>query len=507
MSVQPSPSNLRILPRAAGPGLSRHPDPTSSAGAVFNTWRQPAFGMPKISRCSLRAESARLSVWPWGRSRCRRPSAPSPTEHRQGSVSCTSGYVSEPFLSTLNVSDPDTPLLYSWSTSGSCSIVRANTTGNFQAEAWIQRGSGSGTCTVRAQVTDYYNATRTISSSCQVRTPPLATVDGVCGCAALSCSSGTVDDQTPSEPSGWDSRPPPDGDGPWDPPHEWYCDGRNGGGWDYCVEGSSCPSPVSGSCSGTINRCSNGNAAGLTTISDPDETIYRWTCRGIAGGSNDSCEVIHSHPRPCDPTTDRVNGQCGPNFGDCTAGNYEPASNQSWVCRGICGGTDDECDSPDSNREDGACGPTLNNCAQGSYQSVSGPTWNCLGVNGGSNATGCAVIEHGVCGSPQGACYQGTSSGNTNPWTCQGANGGAGRHLYFRGMRRQQHHLRCRHPCQYRRVSPVALSGQQHRQQLGRCVLRGGPVRSRAGRLRSGHLLGQHQPLGLRGLGIDQLRR
>ena len=56
-----------------------------------------------------------------------------------GSVSCTSGYVSEPFLSTLNVSDPDTPLLYSWSTSGSCSIVRANTTGNFQAEAWIQR--------------------------------------------------------------------------------------------------------------------------------------------------------------------------------------------------------------------------------------------------------------------------------------------------------------------------------------------------------------------------------
>ena len=342
-----------------------------------------------------------------------------------GSISCTSGMSGEPFLSTLNVSDPDTPLLYRWSTSGPCSIVRANTTGNFQAEAWIQRGPGAGTCTVRAQVTDYYNATRTISRSCQVTSIQPATVDGVCSCSTLACSSGSVQDITPPEPNGYDDRPPPDGQGPWDPDKEWLCVGRDGGGVDYCYEGSSCPSPVSGSCSGTINRCSNGNAAGLTTISDPDLTIYRWTCRGIAGGSDDSCEVRRPHQRPCDPTVDRVNGQCGTNFGDCTAGAYEFASNLSWICRGFCGGTDDECDSPNSNREDGACGPTLNNCAQGSYQSVSGPTWNCLGVNGGSNATGCAVIEHGVCGSPQGACYQGTSSGNTNPWTCQGANGGA----------------------------------------------------------------------------------
>ena len=337
-----------------------------------------------------------------------------------GSVSCTSGMAGEPFLSYLNVSDVDDPLLYSWSTSGRCSIIHAN-----ESQAWIQRANGSGTCTVRVLVTDYYNASRTISSSCQVTSPPPATVDGVCGCAALSCSSGTVDDQTPSEPPGWDSRPPPDGDGPWDPPHEWYCDGRNGGGWDYCVEGSSCPSPVSGNCSGTINRCSSGNAGSLTTIREDDQTTYRWTCRGIAGGSNDSCEVINTHTRPCNTSTDRVNGACGTNFGDCTAGTYEFASNLSWICRGACGGTDDECDSPNSNREDGACGPTRNNCAQGSYQSVSGPTWDCLGVNGGSNATGCAVIEHGVCGSSQGTCYQGTSSGNTNPWTCQGANGGA----------------------------------------------------------------------------------
>ena len=137
-----------------------------------------------------------------------------------GSVSCTSGYVSEPFLSTLNVSDPDTPLLYSWSTSGSCSIVRANTTGNFQAEAWIQRGTSSGTCTVRVQVTDYYNATRTISRSCQVWPRPCPTVQGLCSCTVNQDAHQVtrISHTGPtSEPSGYDSRPPPDGQGPWDP--------------------------------------------------------------------------------------------------------------------------------------------------------------------------------------------------------------------------------------------------------------------------------------------------
>ena len=122
-----------------------------------------------------------------------------------GSVSCTSGMAGEPFLSTLNVSDPDTPLLYRWSTSGPCSIVRANTTGNFRAEAWIQRGPGAGTCTVRAQVTDYYNASTTISRSCQVTSPQPATVDGVCSCSTLACSSGSdPQDITPPEPSGYE---------------------------------------------------------------------------------------------------------------------------------------------------------------------------------------------------------------------------------------------------------------------------------------------------------------
>ena len=248
-----------------------------------------------------------------------------------GSVFCTRGNVGEPFLSTLSVYDPDTPLRYQWSTSGRCSILHANET-----QAWIQRSTSSGTCTVRVRVTDYYNAGRTISSSCQVDPLPCRTVDGVCSCTTLRCTSGSVDDVTPSEPPGYDSRPPPDGSGPWDPDALWYCDGSCGGGWDYCQEGSSCPSPVNGSCSNTTNRCSSGNAGGLTTIRADDRTTYRWTCRGIAGGSDDPCTVINTHTRPCDPATDRVVGACGSSFGVCNAG--DPANSRPATCHGSVAG-------------------------------------------------------------------------------------------------------------------------------------------------------------------------
>ena len=224
-----------------------------------------------------------------------------------GSVTCTTGFVGEPFLSTLSVSDPDTPLIYQWSTSGACSVLHATET-----QAWIQRSTSSGTCTVRVRVTDYYNASRTISSSCQVRPRPCPTVQGVCGSSANDCRSGDLDTD-PEEP---DPPDPPDPlplgwTAPDPPPERWWCDGECGGSSDFCTEGNSVSTP-SGSCSGTINRCSSGNSGGLTTIREDHQTTYRWTCRGIAGGSNDSCEVINAHPPPCNPVTDRVNGPAVP---------------------------------------------------------------------------------------------------------------------------------------------------------------------------------------------------
>ena len=349
-----------------------------------------------------------------------------------GSVSCAGGMTGEPFRSRLSTSDRDDPLLYRWSASGACSLVHANET-----SAWIQRSTSSGTCTVSVRVTDYYNMSRTISSSCTVRAPGCATVDGACGSSSGSCSSGTqsnfVDPPPDPEPPGWDPRPPPDGDGPWNPPppdpDTWNCRGSCGGGSDSCTEGDAATS-VSGSCSSTIRRCSAGNAGSLTVTRRPDETTYTWTCSGINGGGNDSCTVTHTHTRPCVPATDRENGACGSTLNSCTGGTPETAGPKSWICRGICGGTDDLCSNTGGGVTNGVCGATLNNCAAGSFQSVSGPTWNCLGNDPDATVTsddalGCAVIVNGSCGTTQGACARGTSSGNTNPWTCQGSNGGA----------------------------------------------------------------------------------
>ena len=92
-----------------------------------------------------------------------------------GSVSCTSGMAGEPFLSYLNVSDVDdaavVPLVH-------VRQVLASSTPTCPRHG-SSAPTAAGTCTVRVLVTDYYNASRTISSSCQVTSPPPATVDGV----------------------------------------------------------------------------------------------------------------------------------------------------------------------------------------------------------------------------------------------------------------------------------------------------------------------------------------
>ena len=245
-----------------------------------------------------------------------------------GSVSgCRTGYVGEPFVVTAAVSDPDDPIIYQWSTSGACSLA-----GAVENVASIQRNS-SGFCTVRVRVTDYYNASRTISSSCQVRAVPPPEVQGVCSCTVNDCESGSFDSDPPepAQPSTWD----PVVDGPWDPLEEWTCEGRNGGADDSCTEGGSC-GPVSGICSSTRpNNCIRGNAGSLNITRDPDRTIYQWTCRGIAGGSDDSCQIINNHPHQCLLPGSTVNAVCGTADNaaqGCSSGTYEDAPGAAWYC-------------------------------------------------------------------------------------------------------------------------------------------------------------------------------
>ena len=344
-----------------------------------------------------------------------------------GSVTCTTGYVGEPFNTTASVSDPDTPITYQWSATGACSLLGA--TGN---RASIARNN-TGTCTVRVTVTDYYNASRTISDSCQVRPIPPPPVDGVCSCTVNDCTSGdpNPDPDEPDPPSGHD----PLVDGPWDPIEQWTCEGRNGGSDDGCTEGSSCPSPRQGICHSTRpNDCIRGNSVGFSRDqNDPDFTIYTWTCRGIAGGSDDPCRIRVDHPQDT-----REDGACGtadnPTFG-CAAGKYRDIPGTTWFCLGrfggnnspICGGGV----TPPDPDPDAVCGTADNavvGCLEGNYQGVSGPTWNCIAQGTGNDVMGCVEIVNGRCGRPNiGDCADGVSSdpsGNTNPWVCAGSNGG-----------------------------------------------------------------------------------
>ena len=353
-----------------------------------------------------------------------------------GSVTCTAGIVGQPFVSNLSVSDPDTPLLIQWSATGACSTM-----GTTETQAGISRNS-VGTCTIRVTVTDYYNASRTITNSCPVRPVPQRSREGVCGCSANSCSSGILDTD-PEEPDPPDPPDPlPPGWTPPDPPPErWWCDGSNGGRSDFCTEGNDCPPPViNGVCRNAnnninnINKCVRGNAVAQATLRTDEQTTYRWTCNGINGGANAPCSATFTHVPPCNPVTDRVNGVCGPIYGDCNAGTPEEGT-RSWLCLGECGGNDSPICTVNG-PVDGACGDTtmLNSCVPGStLQPVSGTSWICEGSNGGSDepCTLTQPIVDGRCGTGSmttiGDCSAGISSdpsGNTNPWECRGINGG-----------------------------------------------------------------------------------
>ena len=349
------------------------------------------------------------------------PTVSTPTNSAPtGSVTCTTGYVGEPFNTTASVSDPDTPITYQWSATGACSLLGA--TGN---RASIARNN-TGTCTVRVRVTDYYNASRTISNSCPVRPIPPPPLDGVCSCTVNDCTSGdpNPDPDEPDPPSGHD----PLVDGPWDPLEEWTCEGRNGGSDDGCTEGSSCPSPRQGICHSTRpNDCIRGNSAGFSRDqNDPDFTIYTWTCRGIAGGSDDPCRIRVDHPQDT-----REDGACGTadnSTNGCAGGIYRDIPGATWFCLGRFGGRDSPICGGVTPPEPGVCGTAdnaFNGCLGGNWDDIPGITWNCLGINGGNDVMGCRAIENGVCGTSIGTCLSTAAAiGTTSPWTCPGSNGG-----------------------------------------------------------------------------------
>ena len=67
------------------------------------------------------------------------------------------------------------------------------------------------------------------------------------------------------------------------------------------------------------------------------------------------------------------------------------------------------------------CGTAANTCNPGTYSNITGThEWRCLGNSIGQNFDD-VTCEVGLCGPTQGACDQGTASGSTNPWNCEGS--------------------------------------------------------------------------------------
>jgi len=108
----------------------------------------------------------------------------------------------------------------------------------------------------------------------------------------------------------------------------------------YEYQSATVPTPVNGSCSTSLNTCSNG-----TFLDTTDSTTnYLWNCLGSDGGSTANCSLII----PVTPPTDApVNGSCSTSLNICAAGTFadvaDTAESYLWSCSGLNGGSAAAC--------------------------------------------------------------------------------------------------------------------------------------------------------------------
>jgi hypothetical protein len=164
----------------------------------------------------------------------------------------------------------------------------------------------------------------------------------------------------------------------------------------YNGANSSTCSETAGSCGSTPQTCATGSVSGV--IDSSGQSI--WTCVGVNGGSNASCNM-------CDTGWVRwgdgscqypVPGQCGGGNWSCAAGSpiYQGVSNYTdyWHCSGTYGAADSgQCSYAVPTQ--GQCGGSAWSCNIGSAYSGSSDSyynyWYCLGINGGGWSDPCAT--------------------------------------------------------------------------------------------------------------------
>jgi hypothetical protein len=227
----------------------------------------------------------------------------------------------------------------------------------------------------------------------------------------------------------------------------------------YAWDGRACAPIVNGQCGVEQWQCTGGT----TADSHNNGSASAWTCQGSNGGSNSgwchACDPGYAWSgSACAPI---VNGRCGAEQWQCTAGTtadrHNDGSASAWTCQGRNGGSNSgwcsACD-PGYAWNGSACAPAVNGqcgaeqwlCAAGAtadrHNDGSVSVWTCQGSNGGSNSdwcrtcdlgyvwngSSCALIVNGKCGAEQWQCAAGTATdgrndGSMSTWTCQGSNG------------------------------------------------------------------------------------
>ncbi len=300
--------------------------------------------------------------------------------------------------------DCGTTMSIGWSCTGSTTGT-GNTVGGYDQAACIaiceSAGSAATLCCEGREIAagvllcepysgsrSYIGGTLERATNCSFVGP----VNGVCtnnGASNNLCSAGTPNDGAVADTaSQW----------------RWRCDGQNGGSnsgtcfKDKPVNGV-CGSAETGACT-TAQPTSNQCSAGTYADTSDTGTLWRWSCNGANGGSNDSCS--RARCQNCGATT----------ISNCSL----PARNHGQSVAGTCAGT-------------GSCNYTCNNgtFTQNSNSCTAG------GVNG---ACGTAHGSTTLPGMPSGAaaCSAGTQTNQiTSPlgggfvaytWDCAGSGGG-----------------------------------------------------------------------------------
>ena len=206
----------------------------------------------------------------------------------------------------------------------------------------------------------------TTATNCQKRKP----VNGACnndvrnGCQAGQANDGAIEDT--------------------DMHYKWQCVGQHGG-----TTATNCQKhkPVNGACNNEVrNGCQSGQAND-NAIADT-RTDYKWHCVGEHGGTTaTNCQK---------PKT--INGVCNTaQKYACSAGRSNPNGHADtddlfrWTCEGLNGGTNQSCQ---RNRPiNGKCNtkPRGHGCRSGAIQDVTERDefhrWKCVGQHGGSSVS------------------------------------------------------------------------------------------------------------------------